>query len=1054
MLTQAILKYSFVDRPWLDLELGDQARDDLALIAQVHRLLVDAGNAFSQRHYSEAVNLYKQAESLIYAHLDPRWRPDAMGRHWFALPRDPVLFDALLSATTQWLNVLPVPGPVTPVRPPSPPDPQRLGAAAKFSAIGLRSATVTSVEATAAIADAHLAGIMTRAGNQAASEALLVRARGLDANVAAAIHAAAPVAAPMRIDAIERLRMHPVPLPPAMTAQRQMSALAGPLESATLQTFSWPMSGSIDINAVKSSLYVAHANATSLPDRLLLPNGLSEVSLALPHDYNYVIPLALAECYHALGDWPNAEANYLTAAGYGFINKAIEGPYIWTRLGQLYVDWGDSLYREDDAQNALPIYARILNPDDTAPSSQLWTLPGLSNAATIARGLLPQLPTLIANGPSAATPDVVAILHVVLEAKQRIGQIKAGLDFWGHWKPSVPIWTFSYLQQVAINFAQLAQSAEHDVIEYLDRADQATLTRAQIVNQVAQSNAEINAAMAQLQAVQAEVSAYQQGAALAQQRAADAATDAQQYAATNSHSILLSAVGQQVSGGDDGDWEQLSNLADQMIAGGTSRASRGTLAAAQQLAANRVSQQYQVDHMQRTAAEMQQAVGQAQAELAAANARATAAGIQVTIAQMRASEAAQTLQIFDDATFTPGVWRAMGNAMQHLYDRYMKMALRAARLMQKAYNFENDRSLSVIKTSYPGVIQGLLGADQLMADIQSFTDDMLTSTRSKMQPLKTTIRLAERYGYAFETQFRKTGAINFETTPDDFDMVYPGTYAGRIKRVQVALEGIVPPIGVSGTLTNAGISVFRLPNDAIVGAKATKQRIQSAETLVLSDYDSIVDGTLDSSGGRITGIFEGAGVASSWRLELPKSVNDINYGALTDVVLTFLYESRFDPALADKVKHELATRPGITSRQTALPLRWLYPDLFYGFVSSGGLTLALAAVDFRANERSPVVNAVSVIVKTKPPKAPTGLVISLATPGKAAVKGTADVNGVISSQSAGSPWSALGGGPAIGDWRITAAVVDNPGFTSQGALDLSLLINLVLVFDYTYTPRG
>src|SRR5262249_2333287 len=266
-----------------------------------------------------------------------------------------------------------------------------------------------------------------------------------------------------------------------------------------------------------------------------------------------------------------------------------------------------------------------------------------------------------------------------------------------------------------------------------------------------------------------------------------------------------------------------------------------------------------------------------------------------------------------------------------IYTRYLTMALRAARLMQKAYNFENDRNVAIVKTYYSGVTRGLLAADSLLADIESFTDDMLFNTRTKKQLMKTTIRLAERHGYAYETQLRRTGWMMFETALADFDEAYPGTYAGRIQRVSVSLEGIVPPSGVSGTLTNAGISIYRLPNDAIGDGKPTKQRIQGAETLVLSDYDPALDGATDPAGGRMSGIFEGAGVASSWRLDLPKEVNDIDFGALTDVVLTFVYAAGFDPDLAARVRAELASRPGRTTRQSALPLRWLYPDLFFTF---------------------------------------------------------------------------------------------------------------------------
>ncbi|MET5021196.1 hypothetical protein AAHH78_40930, partial [Burkholderia pseudomallei] len=77
---------------------------------------------------------------------------------------------------------------------------------------------------------------------------------------------------------------------------------------------------------------------------------------------------------------------------------------------------------------------------------------------------------------------------------------------------------------------------------------------------------------------------------------------------------------------------------------------------------------------------------------------------------------------------------------------------------------------------------------------------------------------------------------------------------------------------------------------------------------------------------------------------------DINYGTLTDVLLTFLYEACFDPRLVQPVLAQLASRPGFYTRERAIPLAWLFPDLFYGFVSTGTLTLNLSAADFPIDE--------------------------------------------------------------------------------------------------------
>ena len=103
-------------------------------------------------------------------------------------------------------------------------------------------------------------------------------------------------------------------------------------------------------------------------------------------------------------------------------------------------------------------------------------------------------------------------------------------------------------------------------------------------------------------------------------------------------------------------------------------------------------------------------------------------------------------------------------------------------------------------------MHGLLSAHTLLADITSFTYELVTSTAPVGQPIKQTISLASRYPYLFETQLRRTGTMAFETGLDDFDARYPGTYAGRISHVEVEVDGIIPARGVSGTLANTGIS--------------------------------------------------------------------------------------------------------------------------------------------------------------------------------------------------------------------------------------------------------
>jgi hypothetical protein len=296
--------------------------------------------------------------------------------------------------------------------------------------------------------------------------------------------------------------------------------------------------------------------------------------------------------------------------------------------------------------------------------------------------------------------------------------------------------------------------------------------------------------------------------------------------------------------------------------------------------------------------------------------------------------------------------------------------------------------------------------------------------------------------------------MQFDTRIDDFDSVYPGTYAGRITAVEVAVDGIVPVSGVSGTLENSGISAYRLPSSAMTPDNAgLKYRVQSREALVLSDYTIRNDALEVPDDSRMMKIFQGAGLVSTWTLSLPKNINDIDFGALTDVRLTFYYKARFDPSLRDRVLAQLAVRPGFTARQRGIPLRWLYPDAFFQFQSTGTLNLALSASDFPFNQRSPVLTDVGVQLVTDGSVSASGLKVGLATPAHAgAIVATLDANGQFSSAAA-NVWAPLAAGTALGAYKLTMTAADNPALVKGGNLTLSPVINVALILGYTFTPR-
>src|SRR5262249_38918561 len=146
--------------------------------------------------------------------------------------------------------------------------------------------------------------------------------------------------------------------------------------------------------------------------------------------------------------------------------------------------------------------------------------------------------------------------------------------------------------------------------------------------------------------------------------------NADEYAKMSDLAIQYQATSTVISGGDNADVDLLNTEANTLLTYGigsifeeTNRriTGRGELSGAYQLAASRLNRQYEVDSLQRTAAEMQVAAAQAQQEAEAAAAKVKATIAAEAVARLHAEGAQQNLLAFDSQTFTPDVWQRMAD---------------------------------------------------------------------------------------------------------------------------------------------------------------------------------------------------------------------------------------------------------------------------------------------------------------------------------------------------------------------------------------------------------
>ncbi len=421
---------------------------------------------------------------------------------------------------------------------------------------------------------------------------------------------------------------------------------------------------------------------------------------------------------------------------------------------------------------------------------------------------------------------------------------------------------------------------------------------------------------------------------------------------------------------------------------------------------------------------------------------------------------------FDAQYFSPDIWDKMAGFMRDISGSYLQRAVEIARLMQHAYNyeFELQPARKYIRPDYStaGVTMKdgtqVLAADVLLLDIDLFSYDLATALKAKQAPVKQTISLATSYPYLFETQFRRTGRLDFETTFEQFDLAYPGTYQGRIEAVEVEVEGLLPPEGLRGTFGNSGVSRYR----SLVGPDPVKYRFQPADTMVLSEYRTKQDAFVYPAEPNRLKLFQGAGVVASWTIDIPPLVNNLDYNTITDIRVTFYYQALYDAVLAGLVKQDLKNKALVPASHTrALPLRWAFPDGFFALQDTGEIDFTLTYLDFPCNELKPVISSVGLLLAVDGAD-PSSWRVSLQVPHKSqAIAAQPDAHGQISQPAGNQPWvwAPLAGGSALGPYRLRIDPAIVPPTLPQGWMktwandNLLKLQNAVLILEYKFTPR-
>jgi hypothetical protein len=1052
------------DALWARIQATFAGPDDpAAKIANIEYHLTKGHERFRQRRYADALSEYRLAEGLLYSLAVPQFDPKANLGYDVRLPVDKVLFTPLAQAAITGVRVVPDPGPPVTIGPATAvtvpplleqyiqlaPEPivlsnllsDRLLSATRDGAVAVRAGDPRALplleRAMAAVPDdqPRLRSGIARSLGLVATWGVEATARGAEATAPA--ERAVPVreSAPFGAAEVRTLRL----------------ATGVTLDGGTRLVEIQLADAEADV-ALRREVYEQRVTAGTLAelgDRAGLMYLPGYFEAHIPHHYLYTVQMCLGDVYRKLGQYAEAVGRYERARDYQYLNVKNEAPVVWTRIAECLVDWGYDLYRDKQLEAAAAQFSRVVSvaADGTRGVPASSPLYGHSPLAAIQAGVAGYLANL--DGPVQA-PLTAAMAIAIRRAAQYLDMINAGLNVLGLPLDIVPVFRFRYLQAVARYFAEQAIKAEREYITFMSSSEQETASQLQLQQSVDLASATVELERRRIVEAQAEKKVAVASQTLAQTRVDNAKTRREEYAHVSADKVALDTASAHASGGftttEGGYSVQLSTSGDKVNLGDQDYEIMRNAAWHRGM----IQREFELADMKRTEQEYADHKLVADAQVALSDKRISVAQQGWAIAQLRQQQAKELLAYAQSKTFDAALWHALADRMRELARLYLDRAIEIAYLMQAAYNFETDAGLDSIAMSYgtSDALNGLLGGQALMADIDYFTYHEIMHTRSKEIPIRTVLSLAEHFPYSL-FQFRRTGVASFESTLELFDRLYPGTYLHRIKSVEVVVEGVIPADGLYGSLRNSGVSIFRTADNA------AKVRLQPVETQVLSSYTARGDAVIFRPSEQTRGVFEDSGLCTAWTLTIPPGANDLRFESISDLKVVVHHTAFHDPALESAVQ---AALPGTGSRSRTFSLRESRPDAYFLLLETANASFDLAAGDFPYQHVAPVTQRIVIFAVAADGGPAAGLVVDLTGPGGGSARVTVGSDGSVSSTGGGSPLDTFVGTSPLTEWTVTLDPAVNAGFlveepAGSGVHRVSGIRDLLIGLDYGYTVR-
>jgi peptidoglycan hydrolase-like protein with peptidoglycan-binding domain len=332
----------------------------------------------------------------------------------------------------------------------------------------------------------------------------------------------------------------------------------------------------------------------------------------------------------------------------------------------------------------------------------------------------------------------------------------------------------------------------------------------------------------------------------------------------------------------------------------------------------------------------------------------------------------------------------MVSQISAVYFQSYQTAYDVAKRAERTYQFElgAPESSFIQFGHWDSLRKGLLAGEKLSHDLRRMEVSYLDRNRRGYEITKH-VSLAMLDPVAL-VKLKETGECFVRLPEMLFDLDYPGHYARRIKSAAVSIPSVTGPYtGVNCTLTMLSNTVRRsnlLSNNQYA-------RNPDGEDARFADGVGPIQSIVTSGAQNDWGTFEqnfrderylpfeGAGVVSEWRVELPRESNRFDLDTVTDVVLHLRYTAREGGELLRSAARQ-AIRDAVVvpaSEEGAPEMRLVrvfsarheFPNEWHRFLHSPAghslrLDLSAERFPFRFPQTETRINEVAVYLKLKP----------------------------------------------------------------------------------------